>query len=846
MIIFFRIVLVLLMIFPLSCEKRKFVSDDEIDTGDINETNGDNDIVDDEHTPVCLNEWEQTELIEDVNEFFDFNIAVETGKWNWEKKEEMDELVLDGNHGNIIGVMNDGSLVLKDLNNTMEGYSILVLLHPDGTTTRYILEIDKNKKIAFGNGEIDLIEPFAVCPGYYFDKKEQEILISVTIMTKLKSPFHDEYAARPFIIKIDASGGLSFIAWVNDGTSICPSLLQTDEKIVLFCSHWIPESEIYNEEGKVNAEINIIEGNHIYRKMIKSKYIALAGYSNTGNNNGEIYSFYEENTFTETEAKDIGFIYSFNEKDLCLKIKSPDNFFNELAFDGSPFKGDNRIYPSSFIKKGEYSIVGGVREKLEHFDYDQFPSANPSVYVAHPEKDTIFSFGIKDLRFDIDGVLGVYPVAHPFIFNEPGSNYLFLSLLSFFDMEDEGKDWITAEKLNVIDFLFRPSIVALDMEKNEVYIKNFFLGDLVGFYGEVSVFDNFIYFLTYYGTKATLYRIPKSWLINESSKAKESRFFIENIEELSEKRLKELKPFLAVSTGAKHTCAIDEEGRLICWGDNSKGQLGEYSRPDGSYPDMVYMDGILKDKVINSLKAGASHNCVTTDDYRAYCWGSNGDGRLGIGTLDSKYYPVSVLMEGELRGKKITDIAPGAGHTCAIDIDGKAYCWGRNTLGALGNETSFQLVYEPVAVEMTGALKDRKIIEISSGSGHTCAIADDDGVYCWGSNDRGQLGDGNGGHEGSLTTLGDHSFFPVKAVVPKEKFIKVSAGTSHTCILSDKGKIYCFGNNENGQLGDGTTEMRLTPVALNSDKVFKSVSAGFDTHVQLMIKMKHTAGVATF
>jgi alpha-tubulin suppressor-like RCC1 family protein len=129
---------------------------------------------------------------------------------------------------------------------------------------------------------------------------------------------------------------------------------------------------------------------------------------------------------------------------------------------------------------------------------------------------------------------------------------------------------------------------------------------------------------------------------------------------------------------------------------------------------------------------------------------------------------------------------------------------------------------------MTGVLKDKKIVEISSGGGFSCVVADDSGVYCWGSNDRGQLGDGNGGDEGSLTELGDFSIFPVKTETAAGKYIKVSAGNNHTCILNDAGKIYCFGDNSNGQLGDGTTEIRLTPVAVDTDKVFKSVSAGFE------------------
>ncbi len=820
---FFRIFLIFLMFFLFSCEKEKLVRDDEALNDDVIEN--DENMSDDDQIFACADEWEKTELIEDVSTMFDFDIKVETGKWNWEKKEEFDELVFEGDPSRVLGVLNDGSLILSDYYNTLEGYSILAVLHPDGTTKRYILEIDKGKKITFGIGTIDAYKPFVFWPGYYFDKDRQEILISVTMMTKLESPYSDEYSARPFVIKIDSTGGLSYISWENDGTSICSDLTQTDDKIVLFCSHWIPDPEIYMKEGMINAEINVINGNTVYRKMMKSEYIALTK-NIAGSKNGEIYSFYEESTFNETETTDAGFIYSFDEKDLCLKTEGPENYFDELAFDGSPYEGYNMMYPFSFLKKGEYSIVGGVRTKLEHLDYEQIQSFNPSLYVDHSDNDTIFSFGIKDPRFEVGEVSGNHPVAEPAIFSKENSNLLFVSLISTFDMEDEGQDWLTPELLEKTDFLYRPSIAAVDIEKKEVYIRNFFMGDLVGFFGEAFSFEEYIYFVVNYGQERTLYRMPETWLINENARAKESRFFIEDIAKLREAVLKELKPFETVSSGKKHTCAVDEEKRVICWGDNSENQLGNQIGLKRSYPDLIFMDGILKDKTVEIMKTGSAHACVVADDKRIYCWGSNDNGKLGKGGGIESFYPVSVKYDGALKDKKIADVAPGTVHTCAIDVAGKAYCWGRNTLGSVGTETDLQFVYEPVSVDMTGVLKDRKIIEISSGSAHTCAVADDGGVYCWGSNGRGQLGDGNGGNEGSFTELGDYSLLPVKTENSAGKYLKVSAGYDHTCILNDKGKIFCFGNNANGQLGDGTTEMRLTPVALNSDKVFKSVSAG--------------------
>lgn len=113
---FFRIVLIFLMFFLFSCEKEKLERDDEALNDDAIEN--DENMSDDDQISACADEWEKTELIEDVSMMFDFDIKVETGKWNWEKKEEFDELVFEGGPSRVLGVLNDGSLILSDYYNT--------------------------------------------------------------------------------------------------------------------------------------------------------------------------------------------------------------------------------------------------------------------------------------------------------------------------------------------------------------------------------------------------------------------------------------------------------------------------------------------------------------------------------------------------------------------------------------------------------------------------------------------------------------------------------------------------------------------------------------------------------
>ncbi|GEM_PF-2337137 len=841
-----KTVFILIVIFIASCSGSPSKNDEDIlvdnDTNINDEEASDEDI---EHTPACINEWEKTEIVEDVSELFDFDVKVETGKWKWEKKDRHEELVYGADPSMPLGVMNDGSLVLGESFETENGHSIVSILNPDGTFKRYVLEIEKGNEINYGQGELSAngFEPFNFWPGYSFDEERQEILIPVTIRSKIKIPgSEDEYFGRPFLIKIDAQGNLSYIAWKNNGNSVCNHLVQTDDKIIMMCLHWSSDLDIYVATGKINAEINLIYKGNVYRKLMQSDSYASMG-PFLSYENGKVYAHYREEY---SNSYDPGFVYNVDELDMCVKSNRPDDFFDKLAFEGSPYEGDDMIYPSAFLKKGEYSIIGGMRQRWEH-DYDKnhnWLAHYSTLYFDHPEKDTIFTFGMRYPYFEMGGEGYLHTNYFVNMCPKKDSNIVFLSLATTFDMEDKGREWITPELLEKTNWPFQPSIIAIDMETKEAYIKHFFIDEVTGNHGGVFYFGDYLYLLVLYVTqtepeyvfKRILYRFPESWLINEESKAKDTRMWIEDPEEIKEpqeKGLAELNPFLSVSAGGQHTCSLDEKNSPICWGDNSQGQLGNsFEVVTNSYPYFINVKGYLNGKKVNVIKSGYSHVCAVTDDYKAYCWGDNSSGALGnggdVGSGEFEYYPSPVNTDGILKDKKITDVASGSIHTCVIDVEGKGYCWGRNTLGSLGTETESQVVPEPVSVDMSGVLKDKKILEISSGSGHTCVVADDGGVYCWGSNGRGQLGDGNGGNEGSLTELGDFSIVPVKSETAEGKYVKVSAGYSHTCILSEAGKIFCFGDNKNGQLGDGTTEMRLTPVALNSDKVFKSVSAGFE------------------
>jgi alpha-tubulin suppressor-like RCC1 family protein len=277
-----------------------------------------------------------------------------------------------------------------------------------------------------------------------------------------------------------------------------------------------------------------------------------------------------------------------------------------------------------------------------------------------------------------------------------------------------------------------------------------------------------------------------------------------------------------VSAGSDHTCAVSwfpnyDDGFYplnFCWGANASGQLGDGSITSRTLP--VLTNGVT----VVPISSGRSHTCGTNGT--AYCWGSNAHGQLGNGSTSSITTPVAVAG-----GRTFVDISAGGTHTCGVVPGGAAFCWGDNSNGQLGDDDTTSSPY-PVAV--AGGLS---FATITAGASHTCGVTTDGNAYCWGNNADGQLGDGT-------TTF---SRRPVP-VVGGLRFVGgtlvdgLSAGTSHTCGVTTTHAAYCWGNNASGQLGDGTTTSRATPVAVAGGLTFIVTSAPF-----LSAGASHTCGV---
>ncbi len=234
-----------------------------------------------------------------------------------------------------------------------------------------------------------------------------------------------------------------------------------------------------------------------------------------------------------------------------------------------------------------------------------------------------------------------------------------------------------------------------------------------------------------------------------------------------------------IATGEAHACLRTTAGEVWCWGANELGQLGDGTKTNR--PSAKKVEGLPS---IVRVATGTHHTCALAVDESLWCWGGNTQGESGIGTMgpDPVFTPTKLKMPG------VIGVSAGGYHTCAYDVQGTVYCWGRNIFGECGAQGMANVV-SPKKVPGLDTVSS-----VALGWEHTCSIMTDRTVQCWGRNQDGQIGN---------ATSGSNEIDPAVAVGVTDARA-LFGGDDHTCAILGNGSMQCWGDNENGELGAGS------------------------------------------
>ncbi len=289
-------------------------------------------------------------------------------------------------------------------------------------------------------------------------------------------------------------------------------------------------------------------------------------------------------------------------------------------------------------------------------------------------------------------------------------------------------------------------------------------------------------------------------------------------------------PFASTSTASAHTCGIATDGAAFCWGANMYGQLGTLANNEtcGASACTTIPLPVDTDPLFTTLEVGAVHTCGLDTDRFAHCWGSNSFGQLGA---ISDFVCLAGVIDGGLPcspeplpvagGLTFTALSVGATHTCGLTASGQAYCWGSGAFGRLGNG-DVEASVVPVAV--VGNLAFR---QISAGGSHSCGITTSEDVYCWGSNSDLQLGSIANNRLQRCGRLPDRCVLEPVRVETDIRFQAVTAAMGgHTCGVTANGAVYCWGLNEYGELLLTNKLRSAEPVRIHVEGEFTQISGG--------------------
>lgn len=276
-----------------------------------------------------------------------------------------------------------------------------------------------------------------------------------------------------------------------------------------------------------------------------------------------------------------------------------------------------------------------------------------------------------------------------------------------------------------------------------------------------------------------------------------------------------LTGFKAISTGRDHSCTIkNSDASLWCWGSNSRGQVGINNSADANAPARVSLNYLWQ-----NISGGYTHSCGVAlyevadpaDSSRKVrlnrliCWGDNTTGAIGYGTTTTEYFDPIVLQDDDWGVA-----SAGNNHTCAIRLDKSLWCWGDNSNAQLGHNSAKTI--SPSQVD-----SNRDWTAISASDQFTCALraistgatTTEQRLFCWGKNDKSQFGDN--------TTTSRATPYQVSA--NGENWLSIATGQAHACAIKGDNTLWCWGDNSHGQIGNGTINNQPTPFQVTTASV---------------------------
>lgn len=280
----------------------------------------------------------------------------------------------------------------------------------------------------------------------------------------------------------------------------------------------------------------------------------------------------------------------------------------------------------------------------------------------------------------------------------------------------------------------------------------------------------------------------------------------------------------ALSTGGYHTCVLTYGGSVLCWGSDQHGQLGDGSRPDGTgLEDQVAPVDVLGFLAgAKAVAAGFRHTCALTALGGVKCWGNDEYGQVGDGN-GASIEPIGAPVQVVGLESGVLAITAGNSHSCALMQTGGVKCWGSDERGQLGNGGSNDSGDNPnhaTPVDVVGL--PAAVKEIAAGGFHTCALLQTGAVACWGGDSNGQVGDG-----GVIEPNGKVQTPVVLGSMPGA--LHISTGFGHTCAVTSGQSAMCWGWNAMGQLGNGSVVgERSSPTAVvDLTNNIEAINAGF-------------------